>query len=81
MDAAKPFLDPALQYGAAGVLVLLLIAAAWFFGRGFIQCLTASAERTGSLATVIENAKARDEKVLSALQEVARRLEALERKP
>lgn len=73
--------DTLFNYGVLGVVCVVLLAALWWFIRLHVSCMNAQAERQGALATIIEANKGSNEKVADVLTDVARRLEALERKP
>lgn len=73
--------DQLFNYGVLGVVCVVLMALLWWFIRQHVKCMEAQAERQGALATVIEANRASNDKVADVLTDVARRLEALERKP
>lgn len=73
--------DTLFNYGVLGVVCVVLMALLWWFIKQHVACMNAQAERQGALATVIEANKTSNEKVADVLTEVARRLEAVERKP
>lgn len=81
MDPAtvKTFSEPLWQWGAVGALIFVLGTAAWFFGRGLIACLQASAERQGAVSTAIEKNAGSLDKVSNALDDIGRRMERIER--
>lgn len=73
--------DKFLDYGLAGAIILLLIGVAYFLARHLIECHKSNASAATAAATATANHAAAMDKVADGLSDVARRLEALERKP
>lgn len=73
--------DKFLDYGMAGAVIVLLIGVTYFLARHLIECHKSNATAATAAATATANHAAAMEKVADGLSDVARRLEALERKP
>ncbi len=80
MQAAQPYLAPLLQLGVAGVFILVLLAVTVFLGRNLLACLNSHVERVGAVATVIANDTAAKQQVAKSMEDMADRLERIERR-
>lgn len=68
-----------LEYGLAGVVIVVLVVATYFLLKSLIACLNASIERQAGLTTIIVEQKAAGEKVADAMEGLTRRIESMER--
>jgi len=71
--------DTFLQYGLAGASIVVLLGFGFFILRMLLNCLNASIEKHAAMVTVIQEQKAAGQAAAAAMNEMSRRLEALER--
>lgn len=71
--------DTLLQYGLSGAIIVVLLGFGFFVLRMLLSCMNASIERQAALITVIQEQKSAGQSAATAMLEMARRLEAMER--
>jgi hypothetical protein len=68
-----------LDHGVLGLLALVLIGAVYFLARHLIECHKTNAAAAAAQASAMAEWRATGEKIADSMQEVARRLETIER--
>ena len=77
INAAKGYVDPILQLGAVGAMLIIMIVIAYFLLKSLLACLNASIERQHGLTKVVIEQQEAGEKVADAMEGQTRELAAL----